>query len=295
MILKKSFIIILILLASFNQLHADEEHDKRFMRKFEASLDYKKGCVPISENRATLWLMDDYRFLEAMDAKKILDGLWGLPYSKKTVGIILPPETGPFSENAWAFIINFDAFGHISDLDANTLDPDAILSKMRQNLINENIKRQNENRQTIEITDWVIKPKYEKSNHRLYWAIRYSFSNEIENEIIYNIKILGRNGVLSLNTQVSEKLIGPLRNHIKNVLLFPEFNPGQKYDDFDAQKETSAVLKMSDLITEENFKEKTIKEKIMEGLASSRKFIILLFFASVYLIIKHFINSKKDA
>lgn len=292
---RRLLILVLILFSSATQVCADEKHDERFMRKFEASLDYKNGTVSISENRATLRLMDGYRFLDSRDAKKILLGLWGQPSPKNTDGIILAPGIGPFSDDTWAFGLSFDATGHIIDIGDTGIDSEVIMAKLKNNLVNENRKRQNEDLQTIEILDWEIKPIYDKTHRCLYWAIKYSFSNEIQNEIIYNIKMLGRNGVLSISTQVREKLSDQLNNHMKNVIRFAEFNPGQEYDAFDGKKETPSESKLSDLITGAKAKEETLQEKITNGLASYRRFLILIIFASLYLITKHFRSSKSSS
>lgn len=287
------FILSMLLVSINSQVYANETHDERFMRKFEASLDYKKGTVPISENRVTLKLMEGFRFLDERDSKKVISGLWGQDIPENSDGAILPPGIGPFSDHNWAYVISFDPIGHICDTIDVTIDSEKLMSKLKQNLVNENLKRQNENRQTMQIVDWEIKPVYDKTIRCLYWAIKYSFSNEIQNEIIYNIKILGRNGVLSIYTQVNEKLGDLPRNNIKDIIRSAKFNPGQEYEAFSENTGSFSKSNLSELITGTGIKEETIKEIIIDIIGSYRRFMILLFFASVYLITKHFIKNRK--
>lgn len=285
---------MLFLLISNSIICAHELPDERFMRKFEADLEYKYGFIDICDNKAVLKLSEGYRYLEGNNAKNVLEIVWGMQSSKQMAGLILPPGIGPFSQDAWGFVVSFDESGHIQDTDSITLNKDILISKLRLDQETENKERQDKGHQTIQIVDWEMAPMYHIKSHTLSWALEYDFSNEIQHIVIFNIKKLGRTGILTLNAIIGKNVYESSRNSLIDALSFSEFNKDYKYDDFDKNGDPVSKSTLSDIVTGQEKNELSFRQRLIERILSARRFIILIIFASVYLLIRHLRNKKNN-
>jgi uncharacterized membrane-anchored protein len=84
----------------------------------------------------------------------------------------------------------------------------------------------------VEIVGWTAPPRYDQSAHKLYWAKEVRFGNETENTLNYNIRILGRRGVLVLNSVAGMSQLPEIERNTPAILSAVEFNSGNRYADF---------------------------------------------------------------
>jgi uncharacterized protein DUF2167 len=72
-----------------------------------------------------------------------------------------------------------------------------------------------------------------------------SFGGETEHTLNYDIRALGRRGVLSLNAVASMDQLQAVEKDMKQVLSFVEFNDGHRYNDYVAGADKVAGLNCS--------------------------------------------------
>src|SRR5690606_42127484 len=63
-------------------------------------------------------------------AAKVLEA-WGNPPGAETLGMVVPADTSPLADDAWAVVITYTEEGHVEDEDAKDLDFGELLAEMR--------------------------------------------------------------------------------------------------------------------------------------------------------------------
>ena len=74
-----------------------------------------------------------------------------------------------------------------------------------------------------------------KERKILYWAKEFKVSEQDENSLNYDIKLLGRKGVLTVSALASINQLDTINKNLNNVLSMVAFNAGSKYSDFDSK------------------------------------------------------------
>lgn len=230
----KWFTAVLILILS-NATHAftgQESQDNMTIESFLASLNFQRGTIVLNQGLVTLSLPDSYRYLSPEDTEKVLVDAWGNPPGNETMGMIVPEDVSLFSDEGWGVIISYEEDGYVSDEDAENINYDELLQQMREASDEENKLRAEEGYEPIEFIGWAEKPSYDNEAHKLYWAKELRFGTSEANTLNYNIRILGRKGVLLLNIVSSMVQYQAINSQIPSLLSMTEFNQGNKYSDF---------------------------------------------------------------
>jgi uncharacterized membrane-anchored protein len=174
--------------------------------------------------------------------------VWGNPARADILGMIFPVNGGPFSDSTYAFIISFEETGYIKDNDAEKINYDDMLTQMQKEEIEENKERQKNGYEPIHIVGWASKPYYDKENKVLYWAKELRFGSDSINTLNYDVRVLGRKGVLSLNAVATMNELSLVKADISRVLNIPEFSEGSKYKNFNSSTDKVAEYGIGALV-----------------------------------------------
>ena len=196
------------------------------------SLDRQTGKIIIAAAHATLDVPENFYYLNPKDAEKILVEVWGNPPGQQTLGMLFPAGLTPFDSNAWAVTIEYEEDGYVSDEDAKDMDFSDLLKTMKTDVRESNKERIAEGYEAIELVGWASQPYYDASNHKLHWAKEIKFGDSEENTLNYNIRILGRKGVLVLNFIASIDQKAVIEDNLPSVLALAQFDSGAQYSDF---------------------------------------------------------------
>lgn len=211
---------------------ADSTDADSVMHQFEAALHWQTGTVTLKDGLATIVLPPGARFLGEKDAKLVLTKAWGNPPDDGTLGMIFPDSMGPFDEASWAIEISFDEDGYVKDDEAVTLDYTKLLREMQEGVAGANEDRKKEGFATVELLGWAEPPHYDQASHKLFWAKRLQFSGTARQTLNYNIRILGRRGVLVLNAIASMQQLDQVKRGVPALLAAVNFSDGHRYADF---------------------------------------------------------------
>jgi len=85
---------------------------------------------------------------------------------------------------------------------------------------------------TVELVGWAAKPHYDAEAHKMYWAKEINFGGSLENTLNYNIRILGRRGVLVLNAISGMAQLPQVEAATPTLLSMVDFQEGNRYADF---------------------------------------------------------------
>lgn len=222
-----------------------EPQDSAAMAKaqFEASLHYETGTIQLNGGIATLNLPSTLRFLDAKDARHLLVDGWGNPPDavEGVLGLIVPADVSPLDRGGWASVVSFEEQGYVNDSDAASIDYTALLKTMQDAVADENKQRREQGFHEVQLVGWAEPPRYDQATHKLYWAKELAFSGSDHHTLNYNIRILGRRGVLVLNAVGSMDQLEQIHQAAPQLLGAVEFNEGHRYADFTTGDKVAAV------------------------------------------------------
>jgi uncharacterized membrane-anchored protein len=244
------------------------------------SLHPKTGAVDLRSGLATVNVSDGFYFLNPEDAEKVLVKLWGNPpLHEKPLGLLCPTNTSLVDEKSWAVVIRYGEEGHIGDNDANKIDYDKLLKEMKDAAKDANKDRVAAGYPRIDLVGWAAPPRYDAVAHKLYWAKEIEFGGSPEHTLNYNIRVLGRKGVMELNAVAPMAILKEVDADVPKILSMVEFNKGNRYDDFDKSTDKMATYGLAALVAGGIAAKAGLFKGLLVGLVAAKKFIILAFVA----------------
>lgn len=213
----------------------------------EAGLHYKTGTVTLENGLATINVAPGFKFLDAREAKYVLEDLWGNLKGQAPLGMILPAGSKA-SVADYAFIVEYEALGYVKDKDADDINYDDLLTEMKEETTKANEERKKAGIQAMTLVGWAAKPHYDKDRKLLYWAKEFKVDGTDENTLNYDIRILGRKGVLVLQAVSGMSQLDSVNKNINNILAMVSFNNGQRYQDFDSKVDNVAAWTIGGLV-----------------------------------------------
>ncbi|MFY9311444.1 MAG: DUF2167 domain-containing protein [Bacteroidia bacterium] len=246
--MKKAFLVVITAFASTFGFSQDENYQLQ-IDSIEKSFTYEHGTVTLRNGIGNIEIPTGFKYLEPVQAEKVLVDLWGNPRSPDiTLGLILPEHQGILSDSGYVFNVQYDEIGYVKDDDADEIDYDELLTQMQQETEEENQERVRQNYEPITIVGWAAKPFYDKDKKILHWAKEVKFGNNEINTLNYNIRVLGRKGVIVLNAIASMPHLPMVQKDINKVLTIVKFNEGLKYENFDSSIDEVAAWTIGGLV-----------------------------------------------
>lgn len=242
--------------------------------QLDARLQYQEGAVVLGRSLATLQVPDQYRYLDPHQTDLVLQA-WGNPPDPETLGMIVPAGMSPMAAESWAVVITYDESGFVKDDDAATLDYDKLLKDMRDRIERDNKERREQGYRTVTLVGWAEPPRYDSAAHKLYWAKELQFEGSDHHTLNYNIRILGRGGVLVLNAVAGMSQIDEIRKATPDVLGMVNFNPGHRYADFIPGKDKVAEYGIAALIVGGIAAKAGLFKLLLAALIAAKKLIIV--------------------
>lgn len=161
---------------------------------------------------------------------------------------MIPAGLTPLSSNAWVVTINYDEDGYVKDDDAGKINYDDLLKQMKKSLAENNKVRQEKGYPAITLIGWAAPPHYDAETHKLYWAKQLNFEGEKQDTLNYNIRMLGRKGVLELNAIAGINQLPEIDAQTPQILGMVDFKEGSRYADFDPKVDKVAKYGIATLV-----------------------------------------------
>jgi uncharacterized membrane-anchored protein len=213
-------------------------------------LAFQTGTVTVGTNLATVALTPNFHYLSPDDAKTFLVDLWGNPpqAAEGTLGLITPANVDLLGPDGWAIIVSYDDSGHVSDDDAAEIDYDQLLRDMQAATEENNKARKEAGYESIQLLGWAKPPYYDSQEKKLYWAKRLKFEGSPEDTLNYDIRVLGRAGVLDLTVVAGMQQLAMVDKRMDEVLAMVSFNIGNRYAEFNPELDKVAGYGIAGLI-----------------------------------------------
>jgi uncharacterized membrane-anchored protein len=268
-----------------------EKAQLAFIDSVDNAMKYEKGAIALSSGSVTLNVPAGFKYLNKEQSNYILTDLWGNPPRTDILGMLFPEAGGPFAEKSYAFVITFDPMGYVKDDDADKINYDDLLKEMQEGEAEENKERVKQGYSSIHMVGWASKPFYDKTNKVLHWAKNLKFGDAEENTLNYEVRILGRKGVLSMNAVATMSELNEVKKDIDKVLAIPSFTAGNTYKDFDSKTDNVAAWTIGGLVAGKVLLKVGVWAAIVKFLAWGWKFI-LIGIVAVWGAVKKFFGRK---
>lgn len=218
------------------------------MDSIESTLHYKTGTIKLANGMSTITIKEGFRFLESDEADYVLTELWGNLKGTKPLGLLFPPNGSATSFDSYAYLLEYEDIGYVKDKDADDINYDDLLKDIKESQKKANEERAKQGLETMDLVGWAAKPRYDKERKLLYWAKEFRVSNTDENSLNYDIRILGRKGVLTLSAIASMSQLDSVNRNLDNVLSMVSFDKGYAYADFDSKVDNVAAWTIGGLV-----------------------------------------------
>lgn len=271
----KKMLIGLLLCACGLAFAEDQGTPRMTAEQFEASVSYQQGKITLPGGIATLNLPANFRYLNPGDTERVLVEGWGNPPGQQSLGMIVPADVGLMSTAGWGVIVTYDADGHVKDDDADAIKYDELLKEMQEGTDANNAERKTQGYAAMHLVGWAEKPHYDKASHKLYWAKELKTVGDPGNGLNYNIRVLGREGVLVLNAVAGMDQIATIRSQMAQVTAFTEFTPGNTYADFNSTTDKTAEYGIAALVAGGVAAKLGLFGKLFAFLLLFKKFVVI--------------------
>jgi len=272
-------LVLLFFLASvFQTLAVSQDESRRVdLDALRSRLKYQSGSIQLRDGIAIIKLTENFRYLDPAGTETLLTGIWGNPASQaKILGAIVPSDFDPFDQDSWCVIIDYSEDGFVSDSDAEKINYSDLLKKMKQGTQAANEERKKNGYPSTELVGWAAEPYYDKETHKFYWAKEIKFEGaESDNTLNYNIRILGRRGVLVLNVVARMAQLKEVESANPTILTMVNFTQGNTYKDYIPGTDKLASYGLGALVAGGLLAKTGLLKWLLASVLAFKKFIVI--------------------
>ena len=221
--------------------------EQAYIDSVQATFHYQTGHVTLPGGIGAINVPTGFRYLDAKQSDYVLTKLWSNP-DGESLGMLFPTNRGPLDDNNWAFVVEYDPSGYVKDDDAADINYDDLLKEMQEDTEESNAEREAAGFGRIMLVGWAAKPYYDAKLNVLHWAKELRFGSSPSTTLNYNVRVLGRKGVLNLNAVGEIPQLAEIRGTIPAVIKSVEFAKGQQYADFDPKIDEVAAYGIGGLV-----------------------------------------------
>ena len=245
------------------------------LQKLVKGLKPLHGIINLPGGLAKLNLPTNISYLDPNDAGIVLEKIWGNPPGPKTLGMLVPTDKTPIESDCWGVTITSTEDGYVKDDDAGKINYDDLLKKMQEATHEANKERTAKGYPAFELVGWAEPPRYDANSHKLYWAREFKVDGASEDSLNYDIRILGRKGVLVLSAIAGMDQLPEIRKEAPQILGLVEFNDGSRYTDFDPKVDKVATYGLAALVAGGIAAKLGFFKLIWVALIAAKKFIVI--------------------
>jgi len=171
-------------------------------------------------NKATIFLPEDYLYLNIEDTDKYLELSQNFPTGDEN---LFAPYEG------WESYFSFDDIGYVKD--DEEINSDELLQQMKDVDERGNKLRKERGWKQLFTVGWEFPPRYDSVQKRLEWA--YLVRDENNNKIVnYQTRILGKSGVMEVVLVATPDMLNQAVQELNSNLSTFAFKQGEKYGDY---------------------------------------------------------------
>ncbi|MBD2767408.1 DUF2167 domain-containing protein [Hymenobacter sp. BT664] len=224
-----------------------QKAQRAYVDSIDRTLHYQQGHLKLPGGVAELTVPRGFRFLDSAQTARVLTTIWGNPKSE-CLGMLLPEKYSPAEGDSWAYVIRYDPMGYVKDSDAEDIDYNELLEEMQNDTREGNKEREAAGFEPVYLLGWAANPFYDQQKNALHWAKSLRFGNSPDTTLNYNVRLLGRKGVLVLNAVGVPRQLSEIRASIPGLLANVTFAKGERYADFNPSLDEVAAYTIGGLV-----------------------------------------------
>lgn len=256
----------------------------------EKTIQYEQGHIKIPNASANVDVPPGFKFINAKQSQYILEDLWQNLPDASVMGLIVPASFRVNSiSNSWVFVVTYEGMGYVKDDDADDINYNDLLKELKEGQNLANVERSKLGYGAINIIGWASNPYYDKENKVLHWAKELKIDGNEINTLNYDVRVLGRKGVLSLNALADMDQLEEVKKNIPAILKMAGFEEGHTYNEFNPKGDEVAAWTIGGLVAGKIL----VKAGMLAGLVKFWKLIVIGFAAAGSLTWK-WIRGKKQ-
>ena len=245
-------------------------------QKLADGLHFKQGEITLRNGLAKINVPAEFRYLDPADAETVLTKIWhNPPTDERSLGMIFPANAGPLDPEGWGVILSYEEDGYVKDDDAAKINYDDLLKQMKKGTSDANKVREQKGYPPVELVGWAAPPRYDQAEHKLYWAKELRFGDDPDPTLNYDIRMLGRRGVLVLNAVATMDQLSAIQNATPTILSMVNFQEGHRYADFNASTDKVATYGLAALVAGGLLAKGGFFKMLIAGIIAGKKFIIV--------------------
>jgi len=201
-------------------------------------MEQQQGSIELAEGLATLTVPEGFSYLSPEHTSLLLEA-WGNPADPELLGALLPAGLDNlFSAAAWIVILDYEPIGYVSDDGAASLDADALLGVMQAG---------GAARRAPPLAGWAEPPRYDPAAHALTWGRELVFEAS-DHTVNYDVRVLGRAGVLTMRAVLSASRFQELRPQLLTLSSAAVFSDGYRYGQFVPDRDPRASVGLDAIV-----------------------------------------------
>ena len=218
--------------------------------QFMAGLTKRTGVIALPEAGASLNLGKQYYFLGPEDSRKVIVDAWGNPgdAADGILGMIFAADQSPLGEKDWGAVVSYMDSGYVADKDAKKTNYDKVLTQLRDGEDKDNAQRKKDGFTQAHLVGWAQAPSYDEPNHALIWARQIHFGDQKDDTLNYDVRVLGRRGVMSLNMVAHMSQLAQMRSAAGDLQRTAIFSSGSQYADYKPGVDKRAAYGVAGLV-----------------------------------------------
>jgi uncharacterized membrane-anchored protein len=172
---------------------------------------------------AEVRLPEALAFAGAADTRKLLEAM-GNTTDGSEVGLVVPKA----EDQGWFIVFEWNPIGYVKDEEKDQIDADALLKSIREGTEAANEARKERGLPPVHVVGWSEPPRYDERTHNLTWAT-LGRNEEGHESVNYNVRVLGREGVMSLTFVDDPKNLAAARPAVDEVIAAFSYKQGKTY------------------------------------------------------------------
>lgn len=234
--------------APVDSLTDEEAASLHYLDSVDQKIAYQHGTVKLRDF-ATMNVPAGFKLMPQKEAQWLIESIWGNPAQPNVMGMLVRDNYKISDAGAWTFVLSWDGSGYVKDDDAADLNYDEMLTEMQKSEVEENKERVQAGFPPVHTIKWASKPFYDDKNKVLHWAKDLQFGDaSAEHTLNYDVRVLGRKGVLSMNAVGELSQLEDIKAAIPTVIHAATFTKGNQYAEFDPEVDQVAAYTVGGLI-----------------------------------------------
>jgi uncharacterized membrane-anchored protein len=186
---------------------------------------WKSGpvTVDVGRNLAQLQLPEGFAFAGPEDTRAVLERL-GNRTDGSELGLVVPKA----EEEDWFLVFEWGPIGFVKDDEKDRIDADALLKNIKEATEDGNEWRKEHNIPAMHIAGWAEPPHYDANTHHMVWGVLASDDGG-ERSVNYNVRVLGRDGVMSVTLVESADKLAASKPNVERILAGFSYKEGKRY------------------------------------------------------------------